>query len=177
MKPSLFHEGVDPLKAEAWVLGIEKLFEVFPQKVQLATFTLEDEARRRWMLICDDNKGTDWTRFLEIFYDKYFLQCARDRKASKFEGLKQGSMIVVEYEAKFTELARFALHMVDIDYKKVRKFEGSLRNDIQERVNVLKLLTYVDVLDHNLMLETNIANQSKPPTDWKSKRQRFFLKK
>lgn len=48
MKPPSFKGGIEPMKAEAWVLGIEKLFEVFPcteaQKVQLAAFTLEDEA-------------------------------------------------------------------------------------------------------------------------------------
>ena len=30
MKPPQFHGGLDPLKAEACFLGIEKLFEVFP---------------------------------------------------------------------------------------------------------------------------------------------------
>ncbi|XP_028059676.1 uncharacterized protein LOC114263357 [Camellia sinensis] len=128
---------MDPLKAEAWVLGIEKLFGVFPcletQKVQLATFTLEDKARRWWILIRDADKGIDW--------------CICDRKVLEFEGLKQGNMTVAEYEAKFIELARFAPHMVDTDYKKARKFENGLRSDILERVNVLKLPTYVDVLD------------------------------
>ncbi|XP_028075030.1 uncharacterized protein LOC114277336 [Camellia sinensis] len=148
MKPPAFDGGVDPLKVEAWVIGIEKLFEVFPcleaQKVQLVTFTLENEARRWWMLISENNKG---------------------------------NLTVAEYKAKFTELAKFAPHIVDTDYKKVRKFEGGLHNDIQERVNVLKLPTYVDVLDRALMLETNMANQSRPPTDWKSTREGFFSKK
>ncbi|XP_028094382.1 uncharacterized protein LOC114294443 [Camellia sinensis] len=178
MKPPLFHGGVDPLKAEAWVRGIEKLFEVFlcleTRKVQLATCTLEDKVRRWWMLIHDNNKGISWIQFLALFYEKYFLQCVRDRKVSEFEGLKQGNMTVAEYETKFTELARFAPHMVDTDYKKVRKFENGLRNDILERVNVLKLPTYVDVLNRALMSETNMANQCKPPNDWKAKRQDFF---
>ena len=30
MKPPSFKGGIEPMKAEAWVLGIEKLFEVFP---------------------------------------------------------------------------------------------------------------------------------------------------
>ncbi|XP_028081322.1 uncharacterized protein LOC114282771 [Camellia sinensis] len=30
MKPPIFKGGIDPMKAEAWVLGVEKLFEVFP---------------------------------------------------------------------------------------------------------------------------------------------------
>ena len=59
MKPPQFHSGLDPLKAETWVLGIEKLFEVFPcsetQIVLLATFKLEDEARRWWMLMCENH--------------------------------------------------------------------------------------------------------------------------
>ena len=63
MKPPQFHGGLDPLKAEAWVLGIEKLFEVFPcsetQKVHLATFMLEDEARRWLMLIRENHKDVD----------------------------------------------------------------------------------------------------------------------
>ncbi|XP_028067080.1 uncharacterized protein LOC114269907 [Camellia sinensis] len=139
MKLPQFHGGLDPLKAEAWVFGIEKLFEVFPcletQKVLLATFTLEDEVRRWWMLMHESNKDIGWARFLEIFYDKYFPQCVRDRKVLEFMELKQGNMTVAEYEAKFIELARFALHMVNINYKKARKFKGGLRDDILEKVN------------------------------------------
>ncbi|XP_028120977.1 uncharacterized protein LOC114318317 [Camellia sinensis] len=131
MKPLSFKGGIEPMKAESWVLGIEKLFEVFPcteaQKVQLAPFTLEDEARRWWML----------TR-------TYFPQSMRDKKVTEFETLRQGNKTVAEYDAQFAELARFAPHMVDTDYKKARKFEGGLRGAILDRVNMLKLPTYVD---------------------------------
>jgi len=78
-------------------------------------------------------------KFLEIFYDKYFPQCVRDRKVSEFMELRQDSMTVAKYEAKFTKLARFAPHVIDINYKKTRHFEGGLQSDILERVNVLKL--------------------------------------
>ena len=66
-------------------------------------------------------------------------------------------MSVAEYESKFTELARYAPHMVDTDYKKARKFEGGLHVEVLDRVNGLKLEKYVDVLDRALMAETNIA--------------------
>ncbi|XP_028091967.1 uncharacterized protein LOC114292257 [Camellia sinensis] len=129
MKPPLFHEGVEPLKAEAWVLVIEKLFEVFSsietQRVQLAAFTLKDEV-------------------------------------SEFEGLKQGNMTVAEYEAKFIELVRFVSHIVDTNYKKARKFEGGLCNAILEKVNVLKLPKYMDVLDRALMSKANLASHNRP---------------
>ncbi|XP_028090324.1 uncharacterized protein LOC114290592 [Camellia sinensis] len=163
MKPPVFHSGIEPLKAEAWVLGIEKLFEVFPctkaQKVQLAAFTLEDNARRWWMLVRVDNKDVTWARFLEIFYEKYFPQCVRDRKAAQFMELKQGNKSITEDEAQFTELARFAPHMVYTDYKKARQFEGGLRDPILDKINVLKLLTYVDTLDRALIAERNVANR------------------
>ncbi|XP_028122458.1 uncharacterized protein LOC114319629 [Camellia sinensis] len=115
----------------------------------------------------ENNKGVSWARFLEIFYDKYFPQCARDRKVSEFMELKQNNMAVAEHEAKFTELARFAPHVVDTDYKKARDFEGGLRDDILEKVNVLKLETDIEVLDQAIILEANIARQAKPTTDWK----------
>ncbi|KAL7247372.1 hypothetical protein ACSBR2_002312 [Camellia fascicularis] len=47
--------------------------------------------------------------------------------------------------------------MVDTDYKKGRKFESGLNVEMLDRVNILKLIKYVDVLDRALMAETNIA--------------------
>ncbi|XP_028086315.1 uncharacterized protein LOC114287238 [Camellia sinensis] len=136
MKPPEFEGGIEPLKAEAWVLENEKIFEVFPcteaHMVLLATFTLKEEARRWWMLVRNDNEGTTWDRFKEIFFEKYFSQCIRDRKVSEFEQLKQGNMTVAEYEAKFTELARYAPRMIDTYYKKARKFEGGLDLDVYD---------------------------------------------
>ncbi|XP_028090667.1 uncharacterized protein LOC114290859 [Camellia sinensis] len=165
MKPLSFKGGIEPMKVEALVLGIEKLFEVFPyteaQKMQLAAFTLEDEARRWWMLTRTVHQGLTWDIFLELFYDKYFPQSMRDKKVTKFETLRQGNKTVAEYEAQFAELAQFAPHMVDTDYKKARKFEWGLRSAILDRVNMLKLPTYVDVLERAVIAERNIVAQTR----------------
>ncbi|XP_028107160.1 uncharacterized protein LOC114306176 [Camellia sinensis] len=115
-------------------------------------------------------------QFKEVFYEKYFCQFFRDFKISEFEQLKQGNMSVVEYEAKFTELPRFAPHMVDTDYKKARKFEGGLNLDVFDGVGVLKLTKYMDVLDRALMTKANLAamKQSKALTNkWRGKRSGF----
>ncbi|XP_028064290.1 uncharacterized protein LOC114267449 [Camellia sinensis] len=155
LKPPLFKRGIDPLKAQAWVLGIEKLFEVFPcteaQKVLLTAFTLEDKARHWWMLVRAEHQGINWAQSLEVFYEKYFPQCIQDRKVMEFEYLKQGNKTVAEYEVQFTKLACFTPYMVDTDYKKARKFERGLRDSILEKINVLKLQKYVDVLDRAIM--------------------------
>ncbi|XP_028063484.1 uncharacterized protein LOC114266763 [Camellia sinensis] len=39
------------------------------------------------------------------------------KKVSEFQELKEGNMLIAEYEAKFTELAQFSPHVVDTDYK------------------------------------------------------------
>ncbi|XP_028086523.1 uncharacterized protein LOC114287393 [Camellia sinensis] len=92
------------MKAEAWVLEMEKLFEVFPsidtQKVSLAAFTLEDEARRWWMMIRKGNPDLTWARFSELFYDNHFPRSVRDRKTTEFQMLAQGSKTVAEYDHK-----------------------------------------------------------------------------
>ena len=53
---------------------------------------------------------------------KYFSASARHAKAREFLELKQVTMTVLEYVAKFTELAHFADDYVATDMAKVRKF-------------------------------------------------------
>ena len=49
---------------------------------------------------------------------KYFPAFARHAKSWEFLELKQGTMTVLEYVAKFTELARFTDDYVAIDMTK-----------------------------------------------------------
>ena len=50
---------------------------------------------------------------------KYFLASARHVRAREFLELKQGTMIVLEYVAKFTELAHFVDDYVAINMAKL----------------------------------------------------------
>ena len=58
---------------------------------------------------------------------KYFPTSTRHAKAREFLELKQRTMTVLEYVAKFTELARFADDYVATDMAKVRKFKDGLK--------------------------------------------------
>ena len=60
---------------------------------------------------------------------KYF-----SAKAQEFLELKQGTMTVMEYVAKFTELARFGNDYVATDMAKVRRFENRLKLSIWARL-------------------------------------------
>ena len=76
----------------------------------------------------------NWAEFHELFMGKYFPATARHAKAHEFLELKLGGMTVMEYVAKFTELARFADDYVTTDMAKVRRFENGLKLSIRGKI-------------------------------------------
>ena len=70
---------------------------------------------------------------------KYFLATAIHAKAQEFLDLKQGTMIMLEYVAKFIELACFGDDYVATDMTKVRKFENGLKLSIRGKIGVFLL--------------------------------------
>ena len=70
---------------------------------------------------------------------KYFPATARHAKAQEFLDLRQGTMTVMDYVARFTELARFANDYVATDMAKVRRFENGLKLSIRGRIVGLRL--------------------------------------
>ena len=81
-----------------------------------------------------------WEEFREIFMGKYFLVSARHVKAQDFLELKQGTMTVLEYVGKLTELSRFVDDYVATYMAKVRKFEDGLKLSIRGKIVGLFLL-------------------------------------
>lgn len=65
-----------------------------------------------------------WEAFLVAFRKKYFPENVRERKEVEFMELVKGLMSVTQYETKFTELSRFAPHLVKIEARKAHKFEA-----------------------------------------------------
>ena len=65
---------------------------------------------------------------------KFFLASAWHAKAWEFLELKQGSITVLEYVAKFTELAHFEDDYVATNMAKVRKFEDGLKPSIWPKI-------------------------------------------
>ena len=61
---------------------------------------------------------------------KYFSDTACHTRAQEFLVLKQGTVTVIEYVAKFTELAHFVDDYVATDMAKVRRFENGLKLSI-----------------------------------------------
>ena len=132
--------------ADHWFMQIENIFEAMEitsdtARIRLAAFQLEGEAQIwwRWARASRDIEAMTWAAFQELFMGKYFLETARHAKAQDFLKLKQGAMTVMDYVARFTEVARFADDYVATDLSKVRRFENGLKLSIRGRIVGLRL--------------------------------------
>ena len=102
-------------------------------RIRLVAFQLEGEAQVwwNWAKTFRDLEAMTWAELQELFMGKYFLDTTRHAKAEEFLELKQGTMTVLEYVARFTELAFFADDYVATDMAKVRRFENGLKLSIR----------------------------------------------
>ena len=89
---------------------------------------------------------------------KYFPDTARHAKAQEILELKQGAMTVMDYVARFTELARFADDYVATDMAKVRRFENGLKLSIQARIVGLRLQDMDSMVGTTLTIEREIKD-------------------
>ena len=74
-----------------------------------------------------------WVEFHDLFMGKYFPDTARHAKAREFLEMKHETRTVLEYVARFTELARFTDDYVATDLAKVKRFEYGMRLSIRGR--------------------------------------------
>ncbi|MCI69238.1 hypothetical protein A2U01_0090499, partial [Trifolium medium] len=76
-------------------------------RVLLGGYVLHDEADHWWGNVKQrlevDGAFITWARFKREFLTKYFPANKRNRKVIEFMELKQGSMSVSEYAAKFED--------------------------------------------------------------------------
>ena len=89
---------------------------------------------------------------------KYFPKTARHAKAQEFLELKQGAMTVMDYVARFTELARFTDDYVATDMAKVRRFENGLKLSIRARIVGLRLRDMDSMVGTTLTIEREIED-------------------
>ena len=89
---------------------------------------------------------------------KYFPETARHAKAQEFLELKQGVLTVMDYVARFTELARFVDDYVATDMAKVRRFENGLKLSIRARILGLRLQDMDSMVGTTLTIEREMKD-------------------
>nr|XP_017221730.1 PREDICTED: uncharacterized protein LOC108198487 [Daucus carota subsp. sativus] len=142
------------------------------KKTEYASFYLKDEANFWWesTKTLEGNGIMTWERFTELFLEKYLPQYLQDQLEVKFLELKQEGMTVAEYEAKFSELARFVPEYVNTEHKKAKRFQQGLKSWIRSRVEVFELQTYAAVVQKAMIVEGE-SEMSKREND--SKKRKF----
>ena len=151
--------------ADHWFIQIEKVLEAMEitsdvTRIRLAAFQLKGEAEVwwRWARTSRDLEAMTWAEFQELFMGKYVPDTARHAKAQEFLKLKQGVMTVMDYVARFTELARFVDDYVATDMAKVRRFENELKLSIRARIVGLRLQDMDSMVGTALVIEREIED-------------------
>ncbi|KAA0042457.1 reverse transcriptase [Cucumis melo var. makuwa] len=129
-----FAGTTNPTDAEACLTLIEKCFRVTrcpeDRKVELASFLLQNGAEGWWHMEESRRRTTgdmSWDEFKKAFFDKFYPHFFRDAKRNEFLRLIQGSMTVVEYEKKYTELSKYATRVIEDEVERCKRFEEGLK--------------------------------------------------
>ena len=145
--------------AQAWLKEMEKAFDLVgvegDQKCKFASYYLKSEANYWWESVepLEEVEIVSWDRFKELFLEKYFPKYMQSQMELKFFELRQENSSVMEYERKFTELARFVPEYVNTDEKRAKRFQQGLRPWIRSKVVVFELSTYAAVVQKAMIIE------------------------
>ncbi|XP_022847679.1 uncharacterized protein LOC111370226 [Olea europaea var. sylvestris] len=148
----VFTGTVDPAVAQAWMINIERVFNVIgcldARKLCLATFLLEEGAYDWWQSVWStylDPSIITWTDFHRIFYDAYYTRSYKDARQEEFLKLVQGQMTVAKYQVKFIELSK--------------RFENGLRKDIRSVVTAAGWNVFGKLVESALRVEKSISDR------------------
>ncbi|XP_043717792.1 uncharacterized protein LOC122665706 [Telopea speciosissima] len=155
------HRLMKAFKADEWIVHLEDIFGILEctddQKVKLAVFKLSGDPKLWWKgverLRTAESPPLTWQLFKDLFNEKYFLTHVRNSLAGEFMDLKQGNMIVAQYESKFSQLGHYAPHMVATEELKADKFVRGLRTFLKNKVSLFELKTFAVVVGKAYAME------------------------
>ncbi|MQL86866.1 hypothetical protein Taro_019407 [Colocasia esculenta] len=75
-----------------------------------------------------------WDTFVRLFRAKFVPEHIQDKMEQEFLSLTQGSMTVLEYEARFSELSKYAPHIIEDEHRKTKKFVMGLKPSLRTRL-------------------------------------------
>ncbi|KAF3651429.1 hypothetical protein FXO37_18005 [Capsicum annuum] len=134
--------------------------EFIDQSVELSTYQLQDVAHTRykqWKSGRIDGIGPiGWKEFDTAFLDRFFPQELREAKVLEFINLRQGNMTVREYSLRFTQLARYAPHVIADNRAKMSKFVSGVNDSVVNEYRSAMLnsdITLAKLMTHAQQIE------------------------
>ncbi|MQL75468.1 hypothetical protein Taro_007838, partial [Colocasia esculenta] len=118
----------------------------------------------------DGTIEVDWDEFVRLFRAKFVPEHIQDRMEQELLSLTQGSMAVLEYEARFVELSKYAPHIVTDERRKAKKFVMGLKPSLRTRLVAFDHRTFDEALnvacrhegEMEQYLEEKKASQKRP---------------
>ncbi|KAL3752709.1 hypothetical protein ACJRO7_000157 [Eucalyptus globulus] len=167
LKPLKFSGMGSPEEAEHWIDGIEQIFRLLDcsdaEKIVLIEYQLEGNAKFWWRASRDTifPSGIDfnWEEFVRAFNRKHFSDCAKDKKITEFVQLEQRELTVDQYEAKFSELSRYAPRLIEDREEKAKRFLKRLRTDIRKQLVPLNIRDYHEIYERPQLLEQELVRE------------------
>ncbi|MQM23174.1 hypothetical protein Taro_056237, partial [Colocasia esculenta] len=165
MTQPFFNGECDPILAESWLRETEKIFRAIrcaeEERVTLATYMVQERADVWWSSVlrtqfAEGAMEVAWTKFVRLFRAKYIPKHVQDRMEQEFLTLTQGSMSVLEYEARFGELSKYAPHIVVDERRKVKKFIMGLKPSLRTRLVALGHCSMKEALSAACMQEAEM---------------------
>ncbi|KAJ0977647.1 hypothetical protein J5N97_013121 [Dioscorea zingiberensis] len=158
----------DLAEAENWITLLELVFEALmcldEEKEATVTLLLGERALQWWLTYKRRRPNQTvfiWAEFREAFDQKFMSQIYRDEKHQEFLSLTQGNLTVADYEAKFTDLGRYAPSYMNAEHEKCRRFEQGLRDEIRNIVTVLEFSDFTELVEAALRVEISLERQKK----------------
>eukprot|EP00253_Pinus_taeda_P006409 PITA_06409 len=112
IKPPHF-DGEQEEAAEAWLININKYFQLYEYDQNLKNIT--------------------WEKFQKYFKERYLTERFYDEKAREFHDLRLGQQSMGEFINRFTSLLRYVPYIKE-EKAKVQRFVSSLPAYIRERI-------------------------------------------
>ena len=118
----------DAEKAEFWLENsfrvFDELFCTSEECLKCAISLLRDSAYHWWKTLISvvSKEKVTWEFFQEEFRKKYISERFINQKRKEFLELKQGNMIVTEYEREFVRLSKYAREYIPTEAKMCRRF-------------------------------------------------------
>ncbi|XP_052176621.1 uncharacterized protein LOC127790928 [Diospyros lotus] len=162
------HRDQNPSEGEFWIEKTEKLLDHLhcgeEEKVNCATFMLQDEADRWWKGVKREMSPRarapyiTWERFKELFNEKYLSLNLRMKNEREFMELKQtGDMTVAQYEDAFSRLIKYMPIYEGDERIKAQKFWGGLNSKLQRALSSISTQSYTEVVLQAFTTEANLS--------------------
>jgi len=135
--------------------------------VTFTTFMFQGEAEHWWEMVKDGAKSAGeeltWNFLVKKFNEKYILGVAKDKLALEFQELKQGRMLVSQYDIRFTQLSRYAVGLVREEADRTERFVTGLRPEIRANWFRSNSKIYVQAAEKVLKVERDILEDQEVP--------------